>query len=161
MKMLADCLDSLIHAIQIVTKTVAYLLGIHLFVLLHFARILTTDRIGALRRQTAASGTQLRRTTTTTAARVGGAQTGFPFHPHLRHNLRPLHPRLLRLPSLEPRPCDDPVEQIAVGVVEYIFGWLGLLSHKMKEEVIELADQIESRGGKTGCVVREKREAVW
>lgn len=146
MTFISECLDSLIHAIQIISQSVAFLLGIHLVVILHFIQFLTTDPIGALRKHTSRRNAATLTTTTTTARRP----RVYSNHENFRSNRRAPHPRLLRLPSLEPRPHEDPAEEVASNVVDYLTSTIGTVGHKMREEIVDLADQIESRGGKTG-----------
>lgn len=145
MKLISDCFDSLIHAIQIVSQSVAFLLGIHLVVLLHFIHFLTSDPIGALRRHSS----NPRRTTTTTTRRPRLSSDHQSFLSSSNSTFRSPHPRLLRLPALEPRPHEDPVEEASSSIFDYFTSKIGLIGFKMREEIVDLADQIESRGGKT------------
>lgn len=147
MKFLTDCLDSLIRAIQIISQSIAFLLGIHLVVTWHFIRFLATEPVDTIRRQAGGSqGGQRNRPLTTTTIRWRGAisrRRGFASSP----------PQLLHLPSLEPRPYDEPEEKPIIGFYNIISTKISSLAHKMKEEIVEVADQMEAKGGKTGDII--------
>jgi hypothetical protein len=149
MELLYDCVDSLVHAIKIVAQSVAFLLGMHLVVILHFLQFLTTDPIGAVRNQSSPRGGATATSTTTTTTTTTSRRSYHSFSSNRPSAVRSSRPSLLHLPSLEPRPYEDPEREAPFSLFGYLTFRFGNLGYKMKEEIVDLADQIESRGGKT------------
>jgi hypothetical protein len=137
MKAIADILDSLIRAIQLIARSVAFVLGIHVVIFLYFIRILSSEPVEPIRRQG-------RRRATLSATRL---TRGRIFITHAR----PFSPaRLLHLPALEPRPYEEPLERASAGIYKHLTSHILSLGRKVKYEMTDLADQMEARGGKSG-----------
>lgn len=142
MKAIGDLLDSLVRAIQLVARSVAFVLGIHVVIFLYFIRILSSEPIEPTRRQG-------RRRVTVSARRLHNATTtrGGAFITHAR----PFLPvRLPHLPALEPRPYEESLERASAGIYKHLISHLFILGRKITYVMTDLADQMEASGGKGG-----------
>lgn len=151
MKFFSDCLDSLIRAIQIISQSIAFILGIHLVVTWHFIRFLATEPVDNIRRQAQESQTRQRNRSFTTSIRWQGAVTRR--RVLISQNRLTLPPRLFHLPSLEPRPYDGPEERPIAGLYHNLSTKVSSLAHKMREEIVDVANHMEAKGSKTGDII--------
>lgn len=131
MTVFVDVLDSIIHAIQLIARSIAFLLGIHLFIVVWFIRIFSEP----------AEANQRQRRITVPVSRLRVFTT------HTRHLPSARH---LHLPALEPRPYDEPIERSTAGLYKNLISHILYLGHKIKDQVSEMVDQVESNGGKSG-----------
>lgn len=132
MRIFVEVLDSIIHAFQLIARSVAFLLGIHLFIALYFAKIFSEPIV---------EPTQGQRRVTIPVRRSGTFAT----------HARPFSPaRHLHLPALEPRPHEESLERPSAGSYKHLTYHILDLFHKIKDQVIEMVDKLETNGGKSG-----------
>lgn len=141
-----DCVDALIHAIHVVAESIAFLMGMHLMLLLHLVQLFMSNPINTVRQTAhrardgvAATAAAAATTTTVPADLAGRLRTRAVAH------LSPLH-----LPALGPRPQDEESPAVESGLLDRVEQTFAILSDWLSSHIHKMADDIEAQGGVAG-----------